>query len=80
MKINIFKKKKEIETGKISLTFKMSLANFISYFKSHHNWEVQFNDDELNTIIEAIKKVRKGKPQDLVFEDDFKIKHIVKRR
>ncbi len=80
MNINIFKKKKEIEMGKISLTFKMSLINFISYFKSHHSWEVQFEDNELDRIIEAIKKARKGKSQDLVFEDDYKIKNSVKRR
>ena len=80
MNINIFKKKKEIETGTISLTFKMSLINFISYFKSHHNWEVQFEDNELDRIAEAIKKARKGKSQDLVFKDDYKIKNIVKRR
>ncbi|KKM51278.1 hypothetical protein LCGC14_1555590 [marine sediment metagenome] len=76
MNLNIFKKKKEkgTEKGSISLTFKMSLINFLNYFTSHHNWEVQFNDDELSKLEEAIKKVKKGKLQELIFEDEIKIK------
>lgn len=69
---NIFGKKKEIETGNISLTFKMPLINFLNYFKSNHDWSISFNDKELNKIVEAIKKARDGKSQKLVFGDNNK--------
>jgi len=73
MNLNIFKKNKEIKGSEIiSLTFKMPILNFLNYFKFNHNWEVRFSDEELNKIEQAIKKIKKGKPQDLVFEDDFK--------
>lgn len=67
--INIFKKK-EIETGKISLTFKMPLINFLNYFKSNHAWSINFSDEELDEIEKAVKNARKGKSQELIFEDD----------
>lgn len=68
----MFGKKKEVEIGNISLTFKMPIINFLNYFKANHNWEVRFNDEELTKIEKAIKLIKKGKPQDLVFENDFK--------
>ena len=83
MNLNIFKKKKEIESEikgseVISLTFKMPITNFFSYFKVNHNWIVKFSDDELNKIDKAIKQIRKGKPQDLIFEDELKLSNIRK--
>ncbi len=77
MNLNIFKKKKEIESEikgseVISLTFKMPIVNFFNYFKANHNWIVKFSDKELNKIDTAIKQIRKGKPQDLIFGEDIK--------
>ncbi len=76
MKLNIFKRNKEIESESkaelITLTFKMPLINFINYFKKNHNWEVRFSDKELDMIDKAIKQIRKGNPQDLIFGDENK--------
>ena len=76
MNLNIFKRNKEIESESkedlITLTFKMSLINFINYFKANHNWEVRFSDKELDMIDKAIKQIRKGNPQDLIFGDENK--------
>ncbi len=69
---NIFKKNKPIEEmGVINLTFKMPLISFIHHFKSHHSWEVNFSEEELNKIENSIKKAREGKSQSLVFEDEL---------
>lgn len=78
MKINIFKKKKEMES--ISLTFKMPIINFLNYFKSHHSWSIDFNDEELIEIEKAVKKARKGKPQELFFEDENYIKEVLREK
>ena len=77
MNLNIFKRNKEIESENkgvecITLTFKMPITNFFNYFKANHNWEVKFSDKELDKIDTAIKQIRKGKPQDLIFGDDIK--------
>ena len=76
MKLNIFKRNKEIESESkaelITLTFKMPLINFINYFKKNHNWEVRFSDKELDMIDKEIRQIRKGKPQDLIFGDENK--------
>lgn len=77
--LNIFRKKK-IEEGKINLTFKMPLINFISHFGSSHSWSINFNDGELEKIIEAIKKAKKGKSQDLIFTDELNIEELLKKR
>ncbi len=73
---NIFHKKTEIETGTISLTFKMPLINFLNYFKSNHDWSISFSDDELTEIEKAVKKAREGKSQELIFEDGQKVREI----
>lgn len=85
MNLNIFKRNKETENkdiGKeiISLTFKMPLINFLNYFKSNLKWEVYFSDKELTKIEKAIKLIKKGKPQDLVFEDELNIKKELARK
>ncbi len=80
MKLKMFGKKEEVEMGDISLTFKMPLINFLNYFKSNNSWEVTFNDGELDKLEEAVKRARKGKSQELLFEDDFKIKNKNERR
>ncbi len=69
---NIFKKNKPIEEmGIINLTFKMPLISFIHHFKSHHSWEANFSEKELDEIEKSIKKAREGKSQNLVFEDEL---------
>jgi len=81
---NIFKRtNKEIENKElglktISLTFKMPITNFFSYFKVNHNWIVKFSDEELNKIDKAIKQIKKGNPQDLIFEDGLKLSEVKK--
>ena len=72
--INIFRKNKNKpieEMGTINLTFKMPLVSFIHHFKSHHSWEVNFSEKELDKIEKSIKKARGGKSQDLIFEDEL---------
>ena len=69
---NLFKPKEKIEVGTISLTFKMPLNNFISYFKSNFDWAISFGAEELQEITQAIKQARKGKSQELIFEDNNK--------
>lgn len=83
MNLNIFKKNKEKESKNehienISLTFKMPLINFFNYFKVNYNWEIRFSDEELNEIDKAIKQIKKGKPQDLIFEDTLKMRKITR--
>lgn len=80
MKLKDLFKKKEVENGKISLTFKMPLINFVNNFKSSHSWSINFNDEELEKIIKAIKGARKGKSQNLIFEDELNIEELLWRK
>ncbi len=75
----MFGKKEKVEMGDISLTFKMPLINFLNYFTSNNSWNINFNDGELDKLEEAVKRARKGKSQELLFEDDFKIKETQTR-